>query len=137
MFSQMPSRLQRASLRPLPFLLAVLLAAIASVSAAAQHHTLSAEKHTQIEKVISAFMTANSVPGVSVAIVQNGQPIWSAGFGLADLDKSSPALLHALPPRLHLQVHHRRRHPTALRTRQARSRRSGAKILPRLPPKRF
>src|ERR1700724_1590823 len=90
MFSQMPSRLQRASLRPLPFLLAVLLAAIASVSAAAQHHTLSAENHTQIEKVISAFMTANSVPGVSVAIVQNGQPIWSAGFGLADLE--DPAL---------------------------------------------
>jgi serine beta-lactamase-like protein LACTB, mitochondrial len=91
MFSQMPSRLQRASLRPLPFLLAVLLAAIASVSAAAQHHTLSAENHTQIEKVISAFMTANSVPGVSVAIVQNGQPIWSAGFGMADLEGSAPA----------------------------------------------
>jgi serine beta-lactamase-like protein LACTB len=91
MFSQMPSRLQRASLRPLPFLLAVLLAAIASVSAAAQHHTLSAENHTQIEKVISAFMTANSVPGVSVAIVQNGQPIWSAGFGMADLEDSAPA----------------------------------------------
>jgi CubicO group peptidase (beta-lactamase class C family) len=91
MFSQMPSRLQRASLRPLPFLLAVLLAAIASVSAAAQHHILSAEKHTQIEKVISAFMTANSVPGVSVAIVQDGQPIWSAGFGTADLEDSVPA----------------------------------------------
>jgi CubicO group peptidase (beta-lactamase class C family) len=36
-------------------------------------------------------MTANRVPGVSVAVVQNGQPVWSAGFGMADLEDSAPA----------------------------------------------
>src|SRR5712675_787173 len=36
-------------------------------------------------------MTANSVPGVSVAVVQNGQPVWSAGFDMSDLEDSVPA----------------------------------------------
>jgi serine beta-lactamase-like protein LACTB len=36
-------------------------------------------------------MTANGVPGVSVAVVQNGQPVWSAGFGMSDLEDSAPA----------------------------------------------
>jgi serine beta-lactamase-like protein LACTB, mitochondrial len=91
MFSQMPSRLHRKSLRPLPFLLAALLAAISSISATAQDHSLSPEKRAQIQKVVSAFITANNVPGVSVAIVRNGQPIWSAGFGTSDLEDSAPA----------------------------------------------
>jgi serine beta-lactamase-like protein LACTB, mitochondrial len=91
MFSQMPSRLHRKSLRPFSILLATLLAAIFSVSATAQDHPLSPEKRAQIEKVVSAFMTANSVPGVSVAIVRDGQPVWAAGFGMSDLEDSTPA----------------------------------------------
>jgi serine beta-lactamase-like protein LACTB len=91
MFSQIPSRLRRTSPRPFYFLLAALLTAISCVSATAQDHTLSPEKRAQIEKTVSAFMTANSVPGVSVAIVQDGQPLWSAGFGMSDLEDSAPA----------------------------------------------
>jgi serine beta-lactamase-like protein LACTB len=91
MFSQMPSRLHRKSLRPFSILLATLLAAIFSVSATAQDHPLSPEKRAQIEKVVSAFMTANSVPGVSVAIVRDGQPVWATGFGMSDLEDSTPA----------------------------------------------
>jgi serine beta-lactamase-like protein LACTB, mitochondrial len=91
MFSQLPCRLHRKLLHPFSFLLAALLAAILCVSAAAQDHTLSPEKRAQIEKVVSAFMTANSVPGVSVAVVQDGQPVWSAGFGMSDLEDSAPA----------------------------------------------
>jgi serine beta-lactamase-like protein LACTB len=91
MFSQMPSRLHRKSLHPFSFLLAALLAALSCVSATAQDHTLSPEKRARIEKVVSAFMTANSVPGVSVAVVQDGQPVWSAGFGMSDLEDSAPA----------------------------------------------
>ena len=67
------------------------LLALASVSAVGQEHSLSAGKRAQIEKAVSAFMTANSVPGVSIAIVENGQSVWSAGFGLADLEDSAPA----------------------------------------------
>ena len=36
-------------------------------------------------------MTANSVPGISLAVLQNGQPVWSAGFGMSDLEDSAPA----------------------------------------------
>src|SRR5712664_548148 len=91
MFSQKPSRLHRKSPRPFSFLLAALLAAVSSASATGQDHALSPDKRAQIERVVSAFMTANSVPGVSVAIVQGGQPVWSAGFGMSDLEDSAPA----------------------------------------------
>ena len=57
----------------------------------AQDKALSGEKRAKIEKAVSAFMTASSVPGVSVAVVQHGQPIWSAGFGMSDLEDSAPA----------------------------------------------
>src|ERR1700738_94948 len=91
MFRQIPNLERRMSPHSLYFLLAAFLLAISSVAAAAQDHSLSPEKRAQIEKAVSAFMAANSVPGVSVAVVQNGQPVWSAGFGMADLENSSPA----------------------------------------------
>lgn len=36
-------------------------------------------------------MAANSVPGISVAIVQDGELVWSQGFGMADLENFVPA----------------------------------------------
>ena len=36
-------------------------------------------------------MAATSIPGLSVAVVLNGQPTWSAGFGMADLENFVPA----------------------------------------------
>jgi serine beta-lactamase-like protein LACTB, mitochondrial len=95
MFRQIPNLERGKSPRSLSFLLAALLVAISSV-AAAQDHSLSTEKRAQIEKAVSAFMAANSVPGVSVAVVQNGQPVWSAGFGMADLEDSAPAISSTL-----------------------------------------
>ena len=57
----------------------------------AQQATLSSEKKSQIESTIKKFMVSNGVPGVSVAIVENGQYEWSGGFGAADLENSVPA----------------------------------------------
>jgi serine beta-lactamase-like protein LACTB, mitochondrial len=76
---------------PFSCCLALLLFVFFSVHARAQDKTLSRAKRAQIEKTVSAFMTANSVPGISVAVVQNGQPLWSAGFGMSDLENSAPA----------------------------------------------
>jgi CubicO group peptidase (beta-lactamase class C family) len=73
------------------FVFAALLSNISSAGVKAQDHTLSSEKRAQIEKAVSAFMTANSVPGISVAIVENGQHVWSSGFGMSDLEDSAPA----------------------------------------------
>ena len=36
-------------------------------------------------------MSANSVPGLSAAVVLEGEPRWAQGFGMADLENSSPA----------------------------------------------
>ena len=57
----------------------------------AQSKSLSSEKRAQIEKAASTFMAANSVPGISVAVVQDGELAWSQGFGMADLENFVPA----------------------------------------------
>jgi len=36
-------------------------------------------------------MAANSVPGISAAVIQDGTSIWSEGFGMADLENFVPA----------------------------------------------
>jgi CubicO group peptidase (beta-lactamase class C family) len=60
-------------------------------TAAAQQKSLPPEKRSQIETAVSSFMSANSVPGIGAAVVLEGEPAWSAGFGMADLENSSPA----------------------------------------------
>jgi len=59
--------------------------------AAAQQKSLSPEKRAQIEKAVSSFMSANSVPGIGAAVVVDGEPVWSAGFGMSDLEDYAPA----------------------------------------------
>jgi serine beta-lactamase-like protein LACTB, mitochondrial len=62
----------------------------------AQEHQLSPGKRTQIEAAISKFMSSTHAPGVSVAVVENGQYEWAAGFGFADLENNVPASEHTL-----------------------------------------
>ena len=69
-------------------LLAYLLTASCVV---AQTGKLSAEKQAKIESTISNFMAASKAPGISAAVVENGEFVWSAGFGMADLENSVPA----------------------------------------------
>jgi serine beta-lactamase-like protein LACTB, mitochondrial len=66
------------------------------ITAVAQSSHLTPEKRTQMESAISRFMAANSLPGVSVAVVENGVEEWSAGFGSADLENFVPATSHTL-----------------------------------------
>jgi serine beta-lactamase-like protein LACTB, mitochondrial len=51
----------------------------------------SLDQRARIEKAINAFMSATHAPGVSVAVVVDGNPVWSAGLGMADLENSVPA----------------------------------------------
>ena len=89
MFRRIP--ILREPSRPFSLVLAALLVVISCAFAAEKDTTLFPAKRAQIEKAVSAFMTANSVPGISVAVVQNGQSVWSAGFGMSDLEDSAPA----------------------------------------------
>jgi serine beta-lactamase-like protein LACTB, mitochondrial len=68
---------------------AVLLAT--AVGLCAQEGKLSSEKRARIEKAVAKFMSANSVPGVAVAVVIDAAPAWSQGFGMADLENYVPA----------------------------------------------
>jgi serine beta-lactamase-like protein LACTB, mitochondrial len=69
----------------------ILIACLAPETLLAQEKTLAAEKRAQIEKAVSAFMAAHSVPGISASVLQEGQPVWSEGFGMADLENFVPA----------------------------------------------
>ena len=74
----------------LPLLFAVALCLLSILPASGQQKSPTAEKRAAIEKAVSSFMSGNSVPGVSVAVVLDGQPAWSAGFGMADLENFAP-----------------------------------------------
>jgi serine beta-lactamase-like protein LACTB len=73
------------------FAVVLLIFSLSSVPLHAQSKSLSADKRAQIEKAASSFMAANSVPGISAAVVQDGELVWSEGFGMADLENFVPA----------------------------------------------
>jgi serine beta-lactamase-like protein LACTB len=62
----------------------------------AQNKVFSADKRAQIEKAAASFMAAASVPGISAAVVQDGELVWSEGFGMADLENFVPATASTL-----------------------------------------
>ena len=62
----------------------------------AQEIKLSPDKRMQIEAATAKFMASTHVPGVAVAIVENGEFEWAAGFGFADLENNGPTSEHTL-----------------------------------------
>jgi len=80
----------RKSLR-VPVLCLLVLALVTAAAVAAQQKSLSPQKRAAIEKAVSSFMSANSVPGIGAAVVLDGEPVWSAGFGMSDLEGYAPA----------------------------------------------
>jgi serine beta-lactamase-like protein LACTB, mitochondrial len=83
-----PTLDRRATALPV---LVLLLTCLVPTGLFAQEKSLSPEKRVQIEKAVSAFMAANSVPGISASVLQDGQPVWAEGFGMADLENFVPA----------------------------------------------
>lgn len=68
--------------------LAVLLANVPPAAAAPE---ISSTTRSGIEAAVSKFMADTKVPGLSAAVVEDGQFVWSQGFGQADVKKSIPA----------------------------------------------
>jgi CubicO group peptidase (beta-lactamase class C family) len=80
-----------------PLLMAVGLSLLTATSLVfAEDAKLSSDKQAQIESSIAKFMSANSVPGVSVAVVENGENEWSQGYGMSDLENFVPATSRTL-----------------------------------------
>src|ERR1700729_3195208 len=95
--SRRSARLRWRESTSLIFLL-VLLSLLISASGicAGQQAQLSADKRTQIEAAVAKFMSSTHVPGVSVAVVENGEYEWASGYGLADVENNVPASEHTL-----------------------------------------
>jgi serine beta-lactamase-like protein LACTB, mitochondrial len=74
---------------PIAWLLIVLLAGASGLCA--QQKGLPPEQRAAIEKTVSRFMSANSVPGIGASVVLDGEPVWSAGFGMSDLEDYAAA----------------------------------------------
>lgn len=72
------------------YAISCLLTVFCTAALAAQQKEFPLEKRLAIEKAVASFMSANSVPGLSAAVVLDGER-WSQGFGMADLENSSPA----------------------------------------------
>jgi serine beta-lactamase-like protein LACTB, mitochondrial len=80
---------------PITLIVCILICTAFARLATAQDR-LSPEKRTQIEAAVSKFMAVTHVPGLSVAVVENGEYEWAAGFGLADVENNAPASEHTL-----------------------------------------
>jgi|SRR5579859_612802 len=89
-------RLSKLPLRAGALICALLFCVALATFCGAQDHQLSPEKRTQIEAAVSKFMADAHVPGVSVAVVENGEYDYGAGFGFADLENNAPASEHTL-----------------------------------------
>jgi serine beta-lactamase-like protein LACTB, mitochondrial len=87
-------RLTAFVIRAMPALSLVLSFLVVPI--VAQPSQIAHEKRAQLQTAIARFMAANSTPGVSVAVVENGVAEWSAGFGSADLENFVPATSHTL-----------------------------------------
>ena len=75
--------------------LAILIALCSGVCEA-QNGKLSSGKLAKIDAAVSKFMASTHVPGLSVAVVENGEYEWAQGFGFADLENNVPASEHTL-----------------------------------------
>jgi serine beta-lactamase-like protein LACTB len=53
--------------------------------------SLAPPKVKQIEQLITTYMSTHQVPGLSIAVVVDGKPSWSKGYGIADLENQVPA----------------------------------------------
>jgi CubicO group peptidase (beta-lactamase class C family) len=63
---------------------------------AAQGVELNPGKRTAIQEAAAKFLASTHVPGIAIAVVENGQYEWGAGFGLADVENNVPAGEHTL-----------------------------------------
>ena len=81
----MKSRIARATL------IVALFAATVTTTLAQQLTGLPADKLEKIEKAITAQMSRQGIPGLSVAVVVDHKLRWSNGYGLADVENFVPA----------------------------------------------
>jgi serine beta-lactamase-like protein LACTB, mitochondrial len=91
-----PNRDQLSRLPRSNWIHLALLIALCSGVCTGQDGKLSSSKLAQIDAAVSKFMASTHVPGLSVAVVEDGEYRWAQGFGFADLENNVPASKHTL-----------------------------------------
>ena len=72
-------------------LIAIVLAACGLPSSSQSTHPAVEDPFAAFEQEVTGLQKRYKIPGMSVAIVQNQQVIFAAGFGLADIENKIPA----------------------------------------------
>ena len=67
-----------------------LLGTFCALPSAAQNGKLAAEERAKIDAAAAHFLETSKVPGVAVAVVEDGEFAWAAGYGSADLENAAP-----------------------------------------------
>lgn len=83
-------------LRWIQLAIAIAMWSAVAVFCGAQNSKLAPDKRAQVEAAVAKFMASTHVPGIAVAIVENGVYEWTRGFGFADLENNVPASEHTL-----------------------------------------
>src|SRR5271169_2033087 len=91
-----PNRVRLSRLLRSNWIHLAIVIALCSGVCAAQNGKLSPGKLAKIKAAVSKFMASTHVPGVSVAVVENGDYEWAQEFGFAELENSGPASEHTL-----------------------------------------
>src|SRR5690349_19867335 len=90
----MPFQLYSMKARVFPIVAALGLAVALASSGAAQQPQLPFPQtlpYALFERYLEALRQEGGIPGLSAAIVRNGQVAWTAGFGREDIGKAVPA----------------------------------------------
>ncbi len=64
---------------------------ILTTVACAQQQSMRQPDVYKIERVLAQTMTTHQIPGASIGIVMNGVPVWTHGYGMADLEGNAVA----------------------------------------------
>jgi serine beta-lactamase-like protein LACTB len=64
----------------------VVAVVILTTLACAQSQSMPQPEVYKVERVLAQTMTAHQIPGASIGIVMNGTPVWTHGYGMADLE---------------------------------------------------
>ena len=82
---------------------------------------------SQVDALMQSY--SGDVPGASVLVLRDGEPIVRAGYGLANVETHTPATRYdQLPPRIGDEAVHRCVDPAARRGRPPEARRPGAQV---------
>ena len=66
----------------------VVAVVILTTLACAQSQSMPQPDVYKVERVLAQTMTAHQIPGASIGIVMNGAPVWTHGYGMADIEGS-------------------------------------------------